>query len=213
MVLKSKRRIRNEEIVNSTTHGIGLLIAFACTAILIVRGAFYGSTWHIITFSIFGVGLINLYMASTLFHSAKNPKIKYNLNRFDHSSIYILIAATYTPFALLGIKGVFGWVVFGLVWAMAIAGVVFKIWYYSSKFRRLSTWLYVVMGWTGIIAIVPIIRNVPIASLWFLMSGCLVYSISVIFYLVDKIPYGHGVFHLLIIGGSVCHFFALVLMI
>ena len=213
MIHKTKSRIRREEIVNSTSHGIGLLIAFACTALLIVRAAYYGSAWHIVTFSVFGAGLINLYAASTLFHSAVNPRVKYNLNRFDHSSIYILIAATYTPFALVGIMGAFGWVVFGLVWAMAMAGIVFKIWFYSPKYRSLSAWLYVGMGWIGIIAIAPIIRNVPNTSLWFLMSGCLAYSTSVIFYLMDRIPYGHGVFHLLIIGGSICHFFALIFMI
>lgn len=213
MVSKTKQRIKNEEIVNSTSHGIGLLIAFACTALLIVRGAYYGNVWHIVTFSIFGAGMINLYTASTLFHSAVNLKTKSNLNRFDHSSIYILIAATYTPFALVGIRGTFGWVIFGLLWAMAISGVIFKIWFYSLKYRRLSTWLYVIMGWTGIIAIVPIIRNVPIISLWFLMAGCLTYSFSIIFYLIEKIPFGHGVFHLFIIGGSICHFFSLIFMI
>jgi len=213
MAQKSKQRIKNEEIVNSTSHGIGVVIAIACTTLLVIRATYYGTAWHIVTFSIFGAGLINLYSASTLFHGAMNPKLKYNLNRFDHSSIYLLIAATYTPFALVGIKGAFGWVIFGLVWAMAIAGVVFKIWFYSPKYRSLSAWLYIAMGWTGIIAIVPIIRNVPTTSLWFLMSGCLAYSFSVIFYLIDRIPYGHGIFHLFILGGSICHFFSLVFMI
>jgi hemolysin III len=213
MVPRTKQRIKNEEIVNSTSHGIGLLIAIACTVLLIIRGANYGNAWHIVTFSIFGAGMINLYAASTLFHSAVNLKIKSNLNRFDHSSIYILIAATYTPFALVGIRGVFGWVIFGILWAMAISGVIFKIWFYSLKHRRLSTWLYVIMGWTGIIAIAPIIRNVPITSLWFLMAGCLAYSFSVIFFLKEKIPFGHGIFHLFIIAGSICHFFSLIFMI
>lgn len=213
MVPKTKQRIKNEEIVNSSSHGIGILIALACTALLVIRAAYYGTAWHIVTFSIFGAGLVNLYAASTLFHGAMNPKVKLNLNRFDHSSIYLLIAATYTPFALVGIKGAFGWVIFGLVWAMAIAGVVFKIWFYSSKYRSLSAWLYIAMGWTGIIAIVPIINNVPNTALWFLMAGCITYSCSVIFYLVEKIPYGHGIFHLFILGGSICHFFSLVFMI
>ncbi|MBN2519935.1 MAG: hemolysin III family protein, partial [Bacteroidales bacterium] len=189
--------------------GVGLLIAFACTTLLIIKAAYHGTAWHIVTFSVFGAGLINLYTASTLFHGALNIKKKYNLNRFDHSSIYILIAATYTPFALLGIKGAFGWVVFGLVWAMAISGVVFKIWFYSQKFRSISAWLYIAMGWTGIIAIMPIIKNVPNLSLWFLLAGCLAYSFSIIFYLIEKIPYGHGIFHLFILFGSICHFFSL----
>jgi hemolysin III len=181
--------------------------------LLIIRAVYYGSLFHIVTFSIFGAGLINLYAASTLFHSAVNPRVKYNLNLFDHSSIYILIAATYTPFSLIGIKGAFGWVIFGLVWTMAIAGIVFKIWFYTSKYRKLSTWLYVAMGWIGIIAIIPIIRNVSNSSLWFLLAGCLAYFSSIIFYLKGNIPYGHGIFHLLIIVGSLCHFFALLFLI
>jgi len=213
MVPKTKERIKNEEIVNSSSHGFGILIALACTALLVIRAAYYGTAWHIVTFSIFGAGLVNLYAASTLFHGAINPKVKYKLNRFDHSSIYILIAATYTPFALIGIRGAFGWVIFGVVWAMAIAGVIFKIWFYSPKYRSLSAWLYVAMGWIGIIAIVPIIKNIPNTSLWFLLAGCLAYFASVIFYLIDRIPYGHGIFHLFILWGSICHFFSLVFMI
>ena len=212
-LIKTKKRKKNEEVVNSTSHGIGLLLAFAGTSLLIIKAAYYGNAWHIVTFSIFGAGLINLYTASTLFHSAINLKRKLKLNRFDHSSIYILIAATYTPFALVGINGAFGWVIFGLVWLMAIFGVIFKIWFYSPKYRRISVWLYVIMGWVGIIAIVPIINNVPVTSLWFLLSGCLAYSFSVIFYLIEKIPYGHGIFHLFIIAGSICHFFSLLFII
>ena len=212
-MMKSKKRIKNEEIVNSTSHGIGVLIAAACTSLLIIRAAYYGNAWHIVTFSIFGAGMIVLYSASTLYHGSLNPKKKYNLNKFDHSSIYILVASTYTPFAILGIKGAFGWVVFGLVWAMALAGIAFKIWFYSPKLRRLSAILYIAMGWTGIIAIVPLISNLPNISLWFLLSGCLAYSFSVIFYLVDKIPFGHGIFHLFIIAGSICHFFSLIFIV
>ncbi|OFX18747.1 MAG: hypothetical protein A2041_12610 [Bacteroidetes bacterium GWA2_31_9b] len=211
--IKTSKRRKHEEIVNSTSHGIGLLIAFACTSLLIIKAAYHGTAWHIVTFSIFGAGLINLYAASTLFHSVTNIKTKFNLNRFDHSSIYVLIAATYTPFALVGIKGAFGWVIFGLVWSMAIAGVIFKVWFYSPKYRSISAWLYVIMGWTGIIAIVPIVNHYPATSLWFLLAGCLSYMVGVIFYLVEKIPYGHGIFHLFIIGGSLCHFFSLLLMI
>ena len=212
-MIKTSKQIKIEEIINSSSHGIGLLIAFACTTLLIIKATNYGTIWHIVTYSIFGAGLINLYSASTLFHSAVNIKRKVLLNRFDHSSIYILIAATYTPFSLLGVKNAFGWVIFGIVWTMAIAGVIFKIWFYSSKYRSISAWLYVIMGWTGIIAIVPIIKHVPNISLWFLLSGCLAYSSGVIFYLIEKIPYGHGIFHLFIIAGSICHFFSLMFLL
>ncbi|MDX9696428.1 MAG: hemolysin III family protein [Bacteroidales bacterium] len=211
--IKTGKQRKKEEIVNSTSHGLGIFIAIACTVLLIIRAANHGNAWHIVTYSIFGAGLINLYAASTLFHSALNIKRKYILNRFDHSSIYILIAATYTPFSLLGVKNAFGWVIFGLVWAMAIAGVIFKIWFYSSKYRSISAWLYIIMGWTGIIAIYPIIKNVPVTSLWFLLAGCLSYSFSVVFYLIEKIPYSHGIFHLFILGGSICHFFSLMFLI
>lgn len=212
-IIKTNIRKKKEEVVNSTSHGIGLMLALAGTTLLIVKAANHGNAWHIVTFSIFGAGLINLYAASTLFHGAINLKIKLKLNRFDHSSIYILIAATYTPFTLVGIYGVFGWIIFGLVWLMAIFGVIFKIWFYTTKYRRISAWLYIIMGWVGIIAIVPIIKNVPVTSLWFLLSGCLAYSFSVIFYLIERIPYGHGFFHLFIIAGSVCHFFSMLFII
>jgi hemolysin III len=200
---------KSEEIVNSTTHGVGVFLAIAATVILVVRAAMYGDVWQIVTYSIFGVGLINLYVASTLFHSARNVYIKYLLNRFDHSSIYILIAATYTPFSLTALRGPIGWTLFGLIWAMAIAGVVFKIWYYSAKFRTLSMWLYIAMGWLIIFAVVPVIKTMPAITLWFLLSGCLSYFVGSFFYIKRKIPFGHGIFHLFIIGGSVCHFFAL----
>jgi len=206
---KSIQTRKYEEIANSLSHGIGIMLAIAGTVLLVVRSAIHGNAWHIVTYSIFGAGLIYLYTASTLFHGAMNVRVKYLLNRFDHSSIYILIAATYTPFSLVGINGAFGWVIFGLVWAMAVAGVIFKIWFYSPKYRTISAWLYVVMGWLGIIAVVPIVRNVPNTSLWFLLAGCLAYFASIVFYLKEDIPFGHGVFHLFIIGGSVCHFFSL----
>lgn len=210
----SRKRIKKyEEIVNSTSHGVGIMLAIAATVLLVIRAALHGTAWHIVTYSIFGVGLINLYTASTLFHSAINPRVKFNLNKFDHSSIYILIAATYTPFALLSIKGWLGWTVFGLVWGMAIAGVVFKVWFYSVKYRSVSAWLYIAMGWIGLIAVVPIIKHTPNLSLWFLLSGCLAYSSSVIFYLKDHYAFVHGVFHLFIILGSACHFFALYFLI
>ena len=207
--VKSNKRRKKEEIVNSSSHGIGILIAVACTAILVTRAAMLGNAWHIVTFSIFGAGMINLYMASTLYHSSSNMRTKIKLNRFDHSSIYVLIAATYTPVSLVTLKGPFGWVIFGLIWAMAIAGIVFKIWFYSSKFRTLSTIMYIAMGWLIIIAIVPVINNMPNISLWFMLAGGISYSVSTIFYLYRDMPYGHGVFHIFILGGSICHFFAM----
>lgn len=208
-----KKRRKQEELFNSWSHGLGILIAIACTAIVVTRAALYGDAWHIVSYSIFGAGMIVLYTASTVFHGAKNLRLKSHLNVFDHVSIYILIAATYTPFTLVAIRGPFGWVLFGLVWAMAIAGSVFKIWFYTVRLRRLSTWLYAGMGWSFLIAIVPIVKNLPGISLLFLLAGCISYFAGIFFYLRRDIPFGHGVFHIFILCGSICHFFSMVYMI
>lgn len=190
-----------EEIVNSTSSGIGLMGAVTYTSILVIKAALFGNTWHIVTFSIFGAGMILLYIASTLFHSAKNLRIKSRLNVLDHSSIYILIAATSTPITLIGLHSPFGWVIFGITWAVAIGGVIFKVWFYTIRWRRLSAFLYVAMGLIMVIAIVPIIQKLPIISLWFLLSGGVSYIIGALFYLKNNKPYTHCLFHIFVIGG------------
>jgi hemolysin III len=203
------KRTKGEEIANSVSHGIGVGLAIAGTVLLIVRAAMHGTAWHVVSYSIFGAGMILLYTASTLFHGVYAPRLKFKLNKFDHSSIYILIAATYTPITLTALRGAFGWVIFGLIWGLAIAGVVFKIWFYTPKYRMLSTILYVVMGWMILIAIVPVIRNVHAPSIWLLLAGCLSYTISPVFYLLRKVPYAHAIFHIFILGGTICHFFGI----
>ena len=134
-----KRRTKGDEIINSISHGIGVGLAIAGTVLLIVKAAFHGTVWHIVSFSIFGAGMILLYTSSTLFHGVYNPRLKHKLNKFDHSSIYILIAATYTPIALVPLRGGWGWTIFGIIWALAIGGLVFKIWFYTAKLRMLSS--------------------------------------------------------------------------
>lgn len=205
---KSARLKRAEEIANSISHGVGIGLAVAGVTLLVVFGAIYGTAWHVVSFAVFGASMIVLYLASTLFHGAKNVRKKSNLNRFDHSAIYILIAGSYTPITLISLNGALGWTLFGLIWGLAIAGVIFKVWFYSNKFRKISAWLYVVMGWLIIVAIVPMIKNVPNTSLYFLLAGGLSYTGGVVFYLKQNIPFFHFVFHLFILGGSVCHFFS-----
>ena len=206
--MKRSKLIKAEEIANSISHGIGIALAFAGVILLTVFGALYGTIWHIVSFAVFGISMIILYLASTLFHGVKKPRLKAKLNKFDHSAIYILIAGSYTPISLISLHGWIGWTIFGLIWSMAVAGIVFKIWFYSSKWRNLSTLLYVAMGWLILFAIVPVIHQVPNTSLWFLLAGGLSYSGGVVFYLFPKVPFFHLVFHLFILGGSVCHFFA-----
>jgi len=202
-----KRRTKGDEILNSVSHGVGIGLSIAATVLLIVRASLHGSVWHIVSFSIFGVGMILLYTSSTLYHGVYNPRLKFKLNKLDHSSIYVLIAATYTPITLVTLRGPWGWSVFGVIWGLAIAGVIFKVWFYTAKLRVLSTILYMAMGWIIIIAIVPVIKHTPHITLWFLLSGCLCYTFSPFFYLWRSKPYLHGVFHFFILAGTICHFF------
>ncbi|MBC35697.1 MAG: hemolysin D [Bacteroidetes bacterium] len=198
---------QKEELANVLSHAIGIGLAVAGAALLITFGAIYGDAWHVVSFSVFGACLVILYTASTVFHSARNARLRYALNKLDHSSIFILIAGSYTPIALVTLRGAFGWVIFGLIWAFAIAGVIFKLFYYTHQMRKLSTWLYICMGWLIIIAIVPLIKNTPAISLWFFLAGVLSYSGGAFFYIKRRVPYFHFIFHLFVLGGSICHFF------
>ena len=201
------KRTKGAEIFNSVTHGVGIGVAIAATVLLIVRAALYGTVWHVVSFAIFGAGSIIVYTSSTIFHAIYNPRLKHRWNKFDHSAIYILIAATYTPITFITLKGTLGWVNFGIIWAMAISGVIFKLFFYTAKLRNLSTVLYLIMGWTIVGAIVPVIKHSPESTLWFLLAGCLSYSMGPVFYLWRSRPYMHGVFHLFVLGGTICHFF------
>ncbi|MBS4056343.1 MAG: hemolysin III family protein [Bacteroidetes bacterium] len=202
-----------EEIANTLSHGVGMLLATAGLTLLVVFGAIYGNVWHIVSYAVFGSCMILLYASSTVFHAATRPRVKYYLNKLDHSSIYLLIAGSYTPISLISLRGPVGWTLFGIIWALAIAGIVFKLWFYSARYRKISAWLYVVMGWMVVIAIVPVIRNVPPVSLWFLFAGGLCYTGGVLFYLKKRIRYFHFVFHLFVLAGSICHFFSFLFLI
>lgn len=198
------------EIFNSITHGIGVLLSVAALVLLIVFGSLRDAdAWKIVSFSIYGASLIILYMASTLFHAFREGKTKNFFQVFDHSSIYVLIAGTYTPFCLVSLRGPWGWTLFGVIWGCAILGVLFKIFFYTDKLRFISTALYVAMGWMIIIALGPLIRNVPAGGLYWLLAGALSYSCGVIFYLWRKFRWNHVIWHLFVLGGSISHFFAI----
>ncbi|MEL7588339.1 MAG: hemolysin III family protein [Prolixibacteraceae bacterium] len=205
---KNSKLKRAEEIANTVSHGIGVGLAVAGMALLVFFASAYGDVWHIVSFSVFGASMILLYMASTLYHGATRPRLKIRLNKFDHSAIYILIAGSYTPLALVSLRGWIGWTIFGLIWSLAVAGIIFKIWFYTSRWKKLSTGLYVAMGWLALVAIVPVIRNVPNTSLWLIFAGGISYTAGVGFYLYSRIPFFHLIFHLFILAGSICHFFA-----
>lgn len=201
------RNLRFEERLNTASHGLGLILAIAGTPILVVGAVRQGGAADIVGSSVFGASMIVLYLASTLFHAAAAGPRKDRLRTFDHAAIYLLIAGTYTPFTLGVLGGPWGWVLFGLVWGAAAMGIAAKL---VSGFRypRLSTAMYVVMGWLVLIAIRPLLRNMPGAGVAWLVAGGALYTGGVAFYAASHRPYSHFVWHLFVLAGSVCHFFA-----
>lgn len=196
-----------EEIFNSITHGIGTLLSIAALVLLVVFAAIKGTAWHVVSFSIFGSTLVLLYLSSTLYHSFTKEKIKNLFVRFDHAAIFLLIAGTYTPFVLTTIRGTLGWTLFGIIWALAIAGVVIRS-IYLTRFKNLMVGIYLAMGWMFLMAVVPMVRNLPTSSVVFLFAGGGCYSIGVIFYAWRNLKYGHGIWHLFVLAGSIMHFFS-----
>jgi len=204
---KKRRYSFAEEVFNSISHGVGAALGIAGLVIMLVYAAYTGDPWKIVSSAIFGASLIFMYTSSTLYHAFGGRK-RVLFNKMDHSAIYVLIAGTYTPFMLVTLRGAWGWSIFGAIWGLAIAGILFKMFWYTKKLRTLSAVIYLIMGWLVIIAIKPLIDKLPAGGLWWLVAGGLSYSLGVIFYLVKKIPFGHGIWHLFVLGGSVCHYFA-----
>jgi hemolysin III len=196
-----------EEIANAITHGIGLLLSIAGFVVLLVLAALRGTAWHIVACSIYGATLICLYTASTLYHAVISPRVKHALRIFDHSAIYLLIAGTYTPFLLVSLRGPWGWSLFGVIWGLALAGILFKFWF-VERFGILSTAVYVAMGWLVVIAAKPVITHVPFTALMWLFAGGLAYTGGVIFFAAKRIPYSHAIWHIFVLAGSICHYFA-----
>ncbi len=196
-----------EEIANAITHGIGALLAIAALVVLVVMAVVDGTVWHVVSFSIFGATLVLLYFASTLYHSLARTRARVVFNKIDHISIYLLIAGTYTPFCLIALRGWIGWTVFGIVWSCAIAGAVLKAISIGTRVR-LSTILYVLMGWVILFAIKPLYDAISLNGFIFLMAGGISYTLGTIFFLRDQVKYNHSVWHLFVMGGSILHFFA-----
>ena len=196
-----------EEWFNSVTHAIGAGLSITALVILLASCRDCGAL-RIVSFSIYGASLILLYLASALYHGVSLEKLKEFFARIDHSAIYLLIAGTYTPFALLTLKGAWGWTIFGVEWGLAVAGVVYKMFFYTDKYRVISALMYVAMGWVVIIAFKPLLENLSAGGLLWLAIGGLSYSLGVIFYLWQRLPFSHGIWHLFVLGGSISHFFA-----
>ena len=193
-----------EEWWNAFTHGCGAVLGAAAAAALITAAALGGDPWRIVSVAIFGATLILLYLASTLYHATRTPARKARLRILDHASIYLLIAGTYTPFTLLPLRGGWGWSLFGVVWGLAVVGVVAKL-FWTGRFERLSTFVYLAMGWVVLVAIVPLVERLDLSTLAWLFAGGVAYTAGTAFYVTERIPYAHAIWHLFVIGGSVCH--------
>ena len=199
-----------EERINALTHGIGTALAVTGLVLLIVFAVMYGDIWHVVSFSIYGSTLVLMYLVSTLYHALRNRKAKDILKVLDHSAIYLLIAGTYTPFTLITLHGRLGWTLFGVVWGLAAAGIVFKI-FFVKRFRILSTILYLLMGWLVISVVKPLVAGIPGPGLAWLVAGGLMYSSGTVFYIRKKKAFTHAVWHMFVMAGSVCHFLAVLL--
>ena len=203
----ARARLTLEEIANTVTHGVGLLLSIAGFVVLLVFAMLRGTVWHVVACTIYGATLICLYSASTLYHAAASARLKRALKIFDHSAIYLLIAGTYTPFLLLNLRGPWGWSLFGVIWGLALAGILFKFWF-VDHWEHLSTAVYVLMGWLVLVATKPVLAHVPSTTLLWLLAGGLFYSAGVIFYVWKQLPYNHAVWHVFVLAGSTCHYFA-----
>ncbi|MEZ5148102.1 MAG: hemolysin III family protein [Bacteroidales bacterium] len=207
MIANAKNYPPLEEKLNVITHGFGFLLSIAALTLMVVFASIKGNAWHIVSSAIYGSSLVLLYLASTLFHSAKRQNMRNRLNVFDHASIFILIAGTYTPFLLVTLNGPWGWSLFGVVWGLAIGGVILKL-FFTGKKQILSTIGYVLLGWVIIIAIKPLVNNIALGGLVWLIAGGIAYTGGAVFYLFKKMPFNHAIFHVFVLAGSICHFVA-----
>jgi hemolysin III len=197
-----------EEIANSISHGLGLILAVVALPVLIVSAIRIGSTHFTVGASIFGATVILLYLASTLYHSINHETAKRFCRLFDHSAIFLLIAGTYTPFTLITLRGAWGWWLFGAIWTLAALGIAKDV-FLHGKMRVLSIALYVLMGWLIVIAFGPLRAALPAPGVALLIAGGIVYTIGIGFFAMSKrVAYTHGVWHLFVIAGSICHYVA-----
>lgn len=198
----------SEEIINSITHGLGALLSIVALVVLIIIAGRNNDIRQLISFSIYGSTLVILYLSSTLYHSFTGPKLKNLFARFDHVSIFLLIAGTYTPILLISIRGIWGWTLLIIIWTVALIGAVIRS-IYLHRFRKLMVAIYLLMGWMFVLAGKQIYLNLATESLVFLLLGGIAYSVGVVFYLWRKLPYSHGIWHLFVLAGSILHFFAI----
>lgn len=202
-------KTKNEELWNAITHGIGFVLSIPALVLLVLAGIRHGTAIAIVSFTLFGVSMLLLFLMSTLLHSMP-IKLKKLFSIFDHSAIYLLIAGTYTPFLLVTIKGALGWTLFGIIWGLAIIGILFKV-FFIHKYEVVSLLFYIVMGWLIIFAIKPLYMHLPTEGLILLVAGGVLYTFGSVFYAWRKIPYNHAIWHVLVLAGSTAMYFSVLL--
>ncbi len=197
-----------EERLNSLTHGLGALLSAIGTLVLVLAAAREGDVWKIVSFSVFGASLVLLYSASAFYHASRSPKAREIWKMLDHCAIFLLIAGTYTPFLLVNLRGPTGWTLFGIIWGLALAGITLKL-VFGHRYKILRVIVYLAMGWLIVFAAGELNTHVSGLGVRLTVIGGVVYTLGVVFYLADRLPYNHAIWHLFVVGGSLCHFYAI----
>ncbi len=197
-----------EEKLNILTHGFGWLLSIVVFPFLVIKSFCYISFWEQASFVVFGISLIVLYAASTLYHKAINLEKRAQLKVFDHAAIYVLIAGSYTPFCIVALQSNLGWYMFITVWSFALVGIIFKL-FFTGKFNHVSTVMYVFMGWLVMFFIKPLMNSLSEEGVFYLIAGGVFYTVGAVFYSIEKIKFNHAIFHVFVLLGSFCHFWAI----
>lgn len=194
-----------EEFLNALTHGIGAVLAALGMLLLVVLAAIYGDVWQLLGFTVYGASLFFLYLASTLYHTARHPRWRQICRLLDHTAVYLLIAGTYTPFLLVKLRQPIGWALLAVVWLLAIGGILFKL-FFIGRYEKWTTLGYVLMGWMCVFAYQQMTAVLPPWALAGMVGGGLLYTVGVLFFVWERIPYNHAIWHLFVLGGSLAHF-------
>ena len=199
-----------EEKLNIWSHAFGIFLSIIALVLLIIKAVQQDNIWMMISFPIFGVSLILLYLASTLYHASKEPQKRFKLKVFDHAAIYVLIAGSYTPFTLVSLNGETGWLIFSMVWVMAFTGIILKL-FLTGRFKVVSTAMYVLMGWLIVFYFQDLTASLHEKGVFYLILGGVLYTIGAILYSIKKIKFNHAIFHFFVLAGSFCHFLSIYL--
>lgn len=206
--LLKKSYSSGEEIANSITHGLGAMLSVAGLTLLVTYAALQNDTRRIISFSIYGGSMTLLFLMSTLYHSFQDEKAKRIFKMLDHCAIYLLIAGTYTPFLLITLEGTTGWVLFTIIWSLALSGIIFKL-IFQHRYKKLSVATYILMGWLAIFVGHELTKSLSTSGMAWLIAGGLAYTLGVVFYLWKRLPYNHAIWHVFVLAGSLCHYISI----